>query len=446
MKKILFLLTSFLFLFADVFQNQDYNILKSLNIEESFIHNPKFLKTYRFYSKYKKEYIYNIINNGYDLIPIIKNEIKNSHLPKELVTVAMAESYMNLEARSDKRAVGLWQFMPQTAKRFGLRIDDYVDERRDIYKSTRAAIKYLSYLHHYFGKWYLAIMAYNAGEARVVEGVVRAKVDILCKKLGKKCYRDKTIRKYRKIIWEYQHYGSKKYMPLYHLYKKLKNIKINLSDLLRYQKNLKRQYLPEETRNYILKILSISFIYNKEKFIKMAQEKYEQSILKPTYISVKVPPGTSLFYISKILHVPYETLRMHNLQLKYSFTPPYKYYIYIPSNKLALFDMKFNPKQRKYVYIYKVKKGDTLVKIAKMFDIKVSMIEAYNKIGRYLHINQKLFIPLTYRFIKYKVKKGDSLLKIARKYGIPYKKIMEVNNLSSSVIKVGQLLKIPQRF
>ena len=432
--------------FADVFQNQNLSILRSLNIEESFINNPKLKRMYKIYSKYKQDYMYNIINNGYEILPIIQNEIKRSKLPRDLVTVAMAESYMNLKAKSDKSAVGLWQFIPSTARRFGLRIDDYVDERRDIYKSTKAAIEYLTYLHKYFGKWYLAIMAYNAGTARVVEGVVRAKVDILCKRLGRKCYRDKKIREYRKIIWDYQHYGSRMYMPLYKLYKKLKNVKITLSDLLRYQRHIKRQYLPKETRDYILKILSISFLYNKEKFIKLVQKKFENSILKPTFIAVKVPPGTSLFYISKILNVSYDTLRLHNLQLKYSFTPPYKYYIYIPANKLALFDMKFNPKNRKYVYIYRVKKGDTLLKIAKKFDIKLSVLEAYNKLGRFLHINQKIFIPLTYKFIKYKVKKGDSLLKIAKEFGVSYKKIMQFNNLNSSIIRVGQLLKIPQRF
>jgi len=434
------------FLFADVFNNQNLKVLKTLDIEESFINSPKFKKTYKYYLRHKRSYIYNIIDNGYELIPILKNEIKNSKLPKELVTVAMAESYMNLKAKSDKKAVGLWQFMPVTAKRFGLKIDDYIDERRDIYKSTKAAIKYLNYLHNYFGKWYLAIMAYNAGEARIVEGVVRAKVDKLCKKLGNKCYKNKTIKKYRKIIRDYQHFGSKRYAPLYKLYKKLSNVNVTLSDLLRYQKNLKRQYIPKETRKYILKILSISFLYNQEKFIKLTQKKFEKSILKSTFISVKVPAGTSLFYISKILNEPYKRIREHNLHLKYSFTPPYEYYIYIPTDKLVYFNIKFNPKKRKYVYIYKVKKGDNLLKIAKKFDITVSMLRAYNKLGKYLHINQKIFIPLNYKFIKYRVKKGDSLNKIARKFGIPYKKIVKLNNLNSNIIRIGQVLKIPQRF
>ena len=71
---------------------------------------------------------------------------------------------------------------------------------------------------------------------------------------------------------------------------------------------------------------------------------------------------------------------------------------------------------------------------------------AYNKIGKFLHIGDKLFIPLNARFVNYKVKKGDSLGIIAKKFGISYKKIMTINDLKSSIIRVGQLLKIPQRF
>jgi len=94
--------------------------------------------------------------------------------------------------------------------------------------------------------------------------------------------------------------------------------------------------------------------------------------------------------------------------------------------------------------VYKVQKGDTLLAIADKFDTKVRFIRDYNKLGRFLHIGEKLVIPLKSIYISYKVKKGDSLGKIARKYGIDYSKIMKINNLKSSIIRVGQILKIPQ--
>lgn len=434
------------FLFANVVsENKDIKVLKSLDISPEFINNTKFKKTYRYYYKYKNKYIINSLENGLEIYPIIKSEIQKSKLPNELVSVVLAESYMNIKAKSDKKAIGLWQFIPATAKKYGLKIDDYVDERRDVYKSTFAAIEYLKYLHSFFGKWYLAIIAYNAGEARIIEGVVRAKVDKLCKKLDKKCYKDKTIKEYRKIIKNYQHYGRKQFIPLYKLYKKLNNVEVSLNDLLRFQPKLKRQYLPKETRKYILKVLSISFLFNQQDLEKYCKNQLLEAYNNIFYTSVNVPPGTSLYYVSKILNIDYKILRWHNLHLKYSFTPPYSYHIYIPANMINFFYTKFNPKNRKYIYVYNVKKGDTLNKIAKKFNVRLKLLFAYNKLGKYLHIGEKILIPMNTKFIKYKVKRGDTILAIAKKFGVNYKKIKQINSLNSDIIRIGQILKIPQK-
>ena len=443
MKKLIIFL--FVFLFANIESNKNIQVLNALDISSKFINNKKLQKVYREIYRKKNVYFINSLKNGVEIYPIIKVAVDNSKLPQELVSVVLAESFMKINAYSSKKALGLWQFIPSTAKRYGLKIDDYVDERRDIYKSTEAAINYLEYLHDFFGKWYLALMAYNAGEARIVEGVVRAKVDKLCKSLGKKCRKSKTIREYRKIIKEYQRKGSKKFGALYRLYKRLNYIDISLSDLLRYQKGLKRQYIPRETRRYILKILSISFLFNNKELSEYARNQLIKAFNYNFYTEVKVPAGTSLYYVAKLLNIDYKELRKHNLHLKYSFTPPYDYYIYIPASQSENFALKFNPKKRMYVYIYKVKKGDTLRAISKKFEVPLKLIYAYNKLGKYLHIGEKLFIPMTTRFIKYRVKRGDSLGLIARKFGVSLDKIMKVNNLDSYLIRVGQILKIPQK-
>ncbi len=443
MKKILILIGIFNFLFANIFVNKDIQILHSLNIESNFINNPLLKEKYRYYKRYEKRYLVNALENGFEYIPILKSEIKSSYLPKEMFSVAMAESYLNTRARSDVSAVGLWQFMPATAKRFGLRINDYVDERMDAIKSTHAAIEYFKYLHNYLGKWYLAIMAYNAGPARIIEGVVRAKLDKLCRLNPKLKYSSK-MRKYREIVREYQLYGARYYYKLYNLYKKLKNVKIDLNNLMRYQKGLTRQYLPQQTRNYILKILSISFLFANMDLMNFTNKQLMKG--KSTFVRVYVPAGTSLYYVSRLLNIKYRILREYNTQLRYSFTPPYRYYIYIPANQYEYFKMAFNPQNRKYVYIYKVKKGDSLIKIAKRFDVKLKILTAYNSLGRFLHIGQKLFIPLNSKIINYRIKSGDSLWAVAKKFGISYKKIMAFNNLKGSFLRVGQLLKIPQRF
>jgi membrane-bound lytic murein transglycosylase D len=441
MKKILFILIAVI-LYADIFTNTNVQILQSLGIEESFINNKKLNYLYKVYSKNKKRYFLNVLENGYDFLPLIREEIIKSKIPKELVSVALAESYLKSNAKSDKRAIGLWQIMPVTAKRFGLKINEYVDERKDPVKATKAAVEYLKTLYNFFGKWYLAIMAYNAGEARIVEAVVRAKVDKLCKHLGKNCRKNKQIKEYRHIIKYYQRRGKYAYTPLDRLYLKLKSIPLTLQELLRFQKGLKRQYIPRETRKYILKILALSFLFNNDEFIKYSNSYLLNSGITPSWVKVEVPAGTSLIYVSKILGISLKELREHNYHLNYLFTPPYRYYIYIPYNKLAFFKLHFHPKR--HFFVYKVKKGDTLLKIANRFDTKVKFIKDFNKIGKYLHIGEKLVIPLNSVFVTYRVKKGDSLNKIARKYGVDYVKIKKLNNLKTNLIRVGQILKIPQ--
>ena len=444
MKQLFFLFLFSVGLFAEInlITHKNIEVLNALNIEDTFIENRQLQKLYKDYAKRKKEYFLNILQNGYNYLPLIRQSIIKSSLPKELISVAMAESYLTTSAKSHKKAIGLWQFMPKTAKRYGLKIDEYVDERKDPVKSTEAAIEYLSYLHRFFGEWYLAIMAYNAGEARIVEAVVRAKVDKLCKSLGRKCRKNPTIKAYRKIIKNYQRHGRYAFGKLYKLYKKLQDMPITLNELLRYQKGLKRQYLPKETRKYILKILAMSFLFNSDDFIKYTNSYLLNSGVTSDLKRVEVPAGTSLYYVSRILDMPYRELRDYNLHLNYSFTPPYKYYIYIPYDKLAEFKIKFHPKH--YFIVYRVKKGDNLLKIARKFDTKVRFIKDFNRIGRFLRIHQKLIIPLSNIYVKYKVKKGDTLRKVAREFGVSYKKIMKVNNLKSPLIRVGQILKVPQ--
>src|SRR5690606_13336536 len=94
-------------------------------------------------------------------------------LPEDLIYLSMIESVFNPRAYSRARAVGPWQFIEGTGKRYGLRVNYWIDERKDIIKSTHAAAKYLKELYQIFGSWYLAAAAYNAGEGTVLNAIRR---------------------------------------------------------------------------------------------------------------------------------------------------------------------------------------------------------------------------------------------------------------------------------
>jgi len=106
---------------------------------------------------------------------MIDDSLQKYNLPRELKGMVIIESRCNIKVKSPSGAVGLWQFMPATARKYGLKIDNYVDERCDPYKSTSAAMKYLSDLYARFGDWTVAIASYNCGEGTMQKAMRKAK-------------------------------------------------------------------------------------------------------------------------------------------------------------------------------------------------------------------------------------------------------------------------------
>lgn len=392
-------------------QNSEQNgneVLRSFDIDSSFLKESMYASTKDIKNRYKTTHFLSVLREGRDIVPMLRTMLKKEQVPEIFLYLAMAESNFHLHAKSRSRAVGLWQFVEKTGKTFGLKIDKYVDERKDPIKSTKAAITYLKYLHNIFGKWYLAAMAYNCGEARVRKAIQEAKSDDIALLLDEE-----------------------------------------------------KKYIPKETRRYIGKILAMAQVSLSEDFMLDNNADYllnqGQSLV---FEKVYVGANTSLNSVAKSIGVSLKTLKEYNPHLRYIFTPPNvkSYHIYIPYGKSTEFanNFKANSQENKYQghTIYEVKKGDNLYSIARKHKIKLTLLKDFNQLDKkYLKIGQKIIIPslhvealhVNHAMKEYIVKKGDTLRSISRKFKVKVSDVRAINQKGSSMIKPGEKIVIPTK-
>ncbi len=394
---ILFFQSGYAFLITQNNYEEQALVLKKFDIDSTFLRDQKIISMKENMGRYKTKHFLKVLEEGNRFVPYLRKLINESGIPSAFLYMAMAESNFTPDAYSKSRASGMWQFMPYTARKFGLKINRYLDERRDPVKSTVAAIKYLKYLHRIFGKWYLAALAYNCGEGRVLKAIKRAKTD-------------------------------------------------KLETLL----NPKKKYLPYESRMYIRKILMMQNMANSPDFILENNSAYllNQGSAE-TFSRVFVKQGTSLSSIASSVGVSLRELKAYNPQLKYYFVPPKigKYHIYIPYNKQIAFKQNFNPKKSTgRFYAYRVKRGDSLHKIGKRYGVSYRVLKEYNHLkSNFLHVNQSLIIPsIRPPAISYIAKNGDTIGKISKKFKVAISKIIRINHKKSTMIKIGEKIVIPQ--
>ena len=147
----------------------------------------------KYFSKREKARFLRHSNNGAKYRNVINKILKSHGLPQELFFVGLIESGYNTRIKSHASAVGPWQFIKGTAKRYGLRVDGYVDERYNIIKSTEAAASYFKDLYNIFGSWELALCAYNAGEYRIINAIRRGNTRSYKELVKKKLIPKETI-------------------------------------------------------------------------------------------------------------------------------------------------------------------------------------------------------------------------------------------------------------
>ncbi|MFH1982419.1 MAG: LysM peptidoglycan-binding domain-containing protein [Pseudomonadota bacterium] len=338
--------------------------------------------------------------------------LKEAGFPEELAWLPLIESGFKVQALSRARALGLWQFIPSTGYKFGLKRETYVDERLDPYRSTAAAVSYLKELHQIFGDWMTALAAYNCGEGRVLRVI-----------------RSQNIN-YLDNFWD--------------LY----------------------QRLPQETARYVPRFLATLHILRNP-------EKYGMSLPTPdppmTFETVTIERQVSLRDISNALSVTEQSLRDLNPSLRYRILPkePFDLRVSVGSGDELLAKLDTlpisSPPRPAYVY-HKIRPGESLSTIARKYHTSVSRITQANNIRKshFIVAGRTLKIPLSGTMvvttappessecppggqatIVHRVNRGDSLWIIAKRYDTTTLKIQQMNGLSGTHLSIGQKLNIP---
>jgi membrane-bound lytic murein transglycosylase D len=342
-------------------------------------------------------------------IPMMKHVLKSEGLPEDLVYLAMIESGFSPHAYSEASAVGPWQFMSATGKRYSLRIDEWIDERRDPLKSTIAAAMYLKELYGIFNNdWYLAAAGYNAGENKILRAI--------------------------------NMYESRDFWQL-----------------------SKGSYLKRETKDYVPRLLAAAIIAKDPARYGFADVAYLPPIEFDTVI---IPTRTDLEQVARICNVPYQTIRELNPELRRWCTPPDypNYELKVPLGKKEVFEAGYAGlpleerfKERTLYTRYRAGRRDTLASIAGRFGTSKEIISELNHLKRGARIRGRhLIVPVHTSYAAhnrltkperrivakedkrefkkyYTVKKGDTLKALAKRFNVPARLLAAWNNLKERV-------------
>ncbi len=366
-------------------------------------------------------------------IPIMQPILKDMGLPEDTVYLAMIESGFYAKAYSKAAASGFWQFIASTGKRYNLRQDFWVDQRRDFIFATKSAGQFLKALYKRFGHWHLAWAGYNAGGGRISRALKKYDVD-------------------------------------------------NFWDLIEHKKSLAK-----ETQHYVPKLIAAAWVAKNRKL-------YGFDNIKPlpalSWDELKVSEPTDLKVIAQILDTPVDDLVTLNPSWKQAISPPGRTSLMRVPKGMGEKTKEWlasRPAQEKLNYItHKIQKGDTLSEIARAYGSNTQAIKSVNKIrnSRALRLGQVLMIPQTGTKVAakkkpsktqaaikrltrqskkssskpkvaqassskkltnsttYKVRSGDTLWSIARRHQISVTKLKALNGRRTNQIRIGEVLRV----
>ena len=339
---------------------------------------------------------------------LIYAQLDAAKMPRDLIYLALVESGFKVKAYSRAKASGMWQFIPETGKRYGLEVDYWVDMRRNPEKATMAALKYLNRLHDEFNDWLLAMAAYNCGEGRV-----------------------------RRLLREMQEDSTRD-----------TSLAVTYWDL----------ELPKETMRYVPRILAAMVIGHYPEQYEMTVEQTYQ----PDFDTVTVFDSFPLEEVAKLLKVTEDTLRTLNMELVKWCTPPNKdsYLLRLPVGTRAAFVEGYDKMEKNNFsswHHHKVRKGENLGMIARQYGIKVSELQQANDMkNTRIRAGQSLLIPIKVtpkpkanrgkkpeKVRTYIAQPSDNIASVARKFGISQDSVRSWNSLdAASFIKEGDTLVV----
>lgn len=343
-------------------------------------------------------------------LPLIRKELKKAGLPKELAYLPLIESGFNLDAYSRAHAVGPWQFMKGTGRLYGLDINSYVDERKDIVASTKAATQLLKTLHQQFDSWYLAVAGYNAGAGKIKRAM------------------DKT--------------GYKNFWKL-----------------------AKSRHLNAETKLYVPKLIAAIMIARNPQKYGFKDITYAPPL---AYQTVEVPPWTPLKAVALACKTDYRKIRQMNLEFGRAITPPAEDdTVKVPAGKAHLVEKNLARVRAIVRTIYRdhiVHRNETIGQICRKYNLNtITLLEANNLLKSKLTPGQHLRIPVRiteYRLlptgatvaaadqaadglILHRIRPGETLSGIAHKYGVSTQQLASWNGIRNvRKIRAGRQLAL----